>query len=74
MRLHEKSCTVMRFAVVRIDNGLSNPHTGLVSNHRTREAAEQAIERANRNLHKQPGYPTAWHPYAILDRATGEKR
>jgi hypothetical protein len=62
-----------RYAVVRIDNGMRNPHTGIVSNHKTEDAAREAIERANRRLQKQAGYATAWHPYAVLDRETGEK-
>jgi hypothetical protein len=61
-----------RYAVVQIDNGRNNPHTGLISGHRTAEAAQSAIERANKRLRRLPGYKTAWYPYAVLDCATGE--
>ena len=64
----------LRYAVVRIDNGLHQPHTGLVKSFRTESAAQNFIDRANKRLHKTPGYGSAWHPYAILDRESGEKR
>ena len=51
----------MSYHVVRIDNGRDNPPTGLVSSHRTLEAAQSAIDKANRRR----GYPSHWHPYAI---------
>ena len=54
-----------KFRVVRIDNGHDNPHTGIVSNHRTQEAAQAAIDKANRGLRSLPGCRGAWHPYAI---------
>ncbi len=57
----------MKYQVVRIDNGRQNPPTGIVSTHRTREAAQAAIDKANRKLRKQPGYQTAWHPYTIVE-------
>lgn len=61
-----------RYAVVRQDNGPRNPHTGVVSRHRTPEAAQKSIDQANLRLRRQPGYATAWHPYAVLDTQTGE--
>ena len=61
-----------RYQVVRKDNGPNNPNTGVVSNHKTIEAAQSAIARANRRLRHQPGQQTAWHPYVILDTETGE--
>jgi hypothetical protein len=64
---------MMRYAVVRIDNGAGNPHTGIVSNHKTEEAAREAIDRANRQLKKSPGQSSSWHPYAVLDRESGAK-
>jgi hypothetical protein len=64
----------LRYAVVSILNGIKNPHTGLISNHRSEEAARKAIEKANRQLRKRRGYETAWQLWAILDRHTGEKR
>lgn len=60
-----------RYAVVRIDNGIHNPHTGIVTNHRSEDAARREIERQNRMLRRMPGQATAWHPYAILDRKFG---
>lgn len=56
-----------KFRVVRKDNGPMNPHTGLVSNHRTREAAERAVEQANRGLRRTRGYENARHPYAVQE-------
>ena len=55
----------MSYHVVRIDNGRDNPPTGLVSTHRTLEAAQEAIAKANRYLRRLRGYESAWHPYAI---------
>ena len=57
----------MKYQVVRIDNGRQNPPTGIVSTHRTREAAQAAIDKANRKLRKQSGMATAWHPYDIRE-------
>jgi hypothetical protein len=56
-----------KYRVVRIDNGPRNPHTGIVSTHRTREAAKRAIDKANTQLRRLPGYGTAWHPYAVQE-------
>jgi hypothetical protein len=61
-----------RFIVVRKDNGPSNPHTGVVSQHDTAAEAFAAIDKANRKLRKQAGYQNAWHPFAVLDRVTGD--
>lgn len=63
-----------RYSVVRIDNGIRSPHTGIVSNHPTEDAAFAAIDRANKRLRRQAGYARAWHPYAVLDHETGDKR
>jgi hypothetical protein len=60
------------FRVVRIDNGPRSPHTGIVSRHRTLEAAEAAVDRANQQLQRTPGYATAWHPYEIQQLVDGE--
>lgn len=54
-----------KYRVVRIDNGHGNPSTGVVSNHRTSEAAQAAIDKANRSLRRSPGQGNSWHPYAI---------
>lgn len=62
-----------KFSVVRVDNGIKNPHTGVVSDHNTRESALEAIDSANRKLRKQEGQQSSWHPYAVLDNETGEK-
>jgi len=61
-----------RYQVVRKDNGPHNPHTGVVSEHKTADAAREAIDNANRQLRHQKGYATAWHPYVVLDTETGE--
>lgn len=58
----------MKYQVVRIDNGRDNPPTGVVSTHRTREAAQSAIDKANKSLRKLPGMSSAWHPYDIRER------
>jgi hypothetical protein len=63
-----------RWTVVRIDNGITNPHTGVVQNFKTEDGARTYIARANRRLQRQPGYATAWHPFAVWDRETGEVR
>jgi hypothetical protein len=62
-----------RYRVVRIDNGISHPHTGIVSHHESAEAALTAIAVANRNLRRRAGEKNSWHPYAVLDIETGEK-
>ena len=53
------------YRVVRTDNGSRNPHTGIVSNHRTLEAAQEWIDKANRRLCRSRGQEQSWHPYAI---------
>jgi hypothetical protein len=60
-----------RYAVIRQDNGPQNPHTGIVSCHRTPAAAFAAIDKANTSLRRQRGYENSWHPYAVLDRSCG---
>lgn len=62
----------MKYRIVRIDNGARNPHTGLVSEHRTLDAAQAAVDRANEKLRRQAGMSTAWHPYAIQKLVDGE--
>lgn len=57
-----------RYAVVRIDNGIRQPHTGTVKSFASFDAAWNFIDRENRKL--KGG---AYHPYAVLDRDTGEK-
>jgi len=56
-----------KYSVVRQDNGPNNPSTGLVSRHRSVEAAQKAIDRANQRLRKLPGQHNSWHPYAIME-------
>lgn len=57
----------MKFRVVRIDNGSRNPQTGVASNHRTLDAAQRAISRANESLRRVPGYRDAWHSLAVQE-------
>ena len=65
--------TEARYAVVRIDNGIRNPHTGIVQNFKTLKAAVKYCRLSQPK--NQPGSLTrAWFPWGILDRETGEKR
>jgi hypothetical protein len=54
-----------KYRVVEVNNGTSNPHTGVISNHRTLEAAEAAIAKANAKLRRQAGYRDSRYPWAI---------
>ena len=53
------------YRVVREDNGPRNPHTGLVSYHRTYAMAEEAVDTAKRSIRSRRGNETAYPPYRI---------
>jgi len=62
-----------RYQVVRIDNGLNQPHTGVVAEFDTLEKAK--VYARTKQIRNPVGASTwAHHPWAILDTETGEKR
>lgn len=56
------------YAVVREDNGPSNPHTGVVkAGFTSLQDAQYYIDCANQRLRKTAGNKHSWHPYRIME-------
>lgn len=57
----------MSFRVARFDNGRDKPATDVISNHRTKDAAQSAIDKADRRLQRRKGYENTFYQYGIQE-------